>query len=189
MQGDLRGHAIYWVSSHFPQVKSLEMHWPYSQSNFQSGIARLSNGSRQGPLRHKTQTQPEIRGVHHQTWNHPHFPPFLSTCCCHWRGIWWDCSETRPQIPDLNSREGTSPKPRRGRLLCSWLSSLPCQAWAWGSGVGRGPTGPLRWPVAAAAACLLPPPAGSPQGTWSNSPTPCHDLLFQADGTVERPLS
>lgn len=78
MQGDLRGHAIYWVSSHFPQVKSLEMHWPYSQSNFQSGIARLSNGSRQGPLRHKTQTQPDIRGVHHQTWNHPHFPPFLS---------------------------------------------------------------------------------------------------------------
>ena len=33
-----------------------------------------------------------------------------------------------------------------------------------------------------------PPPAGFPQGNWSNSPTPCHDLLFQADGTVERPL-
>ena len=77
MQGDLRGHVIYWVSSHFPQVKSLEMHWCYCQMNFQSGIAGLSNGSWQDPLRHKTQTQSEIRGVHHQTWNHPHFPPFL----------------------------------------------------------------------------------------------------------------
>lgn len=63
----------------------------------------------------------------------PCLPPFLSTCRCHWREICWDCSETKPQIPDRNCRETWKRETAlRLAVLTALLGPEPGEEWAEG---------------------------------------------------------